>query len=144
MVLSNSRGASHRALFTGGEAMIVLSYGFKLPESGDRGSIWFPALEDDIQQLNDHTHDGSNSAALAATAIQSGTVSVPSGSWASDGTGRYKQTVTCPAGFTMDYHIQIVIASSGNLIHPTIEKLSGTTFRIYTLDNTLTYTAVFR
>ena len=126
--------------------MVVLSYGFKQPENGDRGSIWFPALNYNIQQLNDHTHDGSNSALINGAAVVAGTVSIPSASWVSDGTGRYRQDVTCPAGYTLTnvYHIQIFITSTGHPILPTIEKQSSSVFRIYTPDNTLSYTAVFR
>lgn len=125
--------------------MQVLSYGFRNPENGDKGSVWFPALNFNIVQLNSHNHDGSTSSLINAAVIVGGSVSIPSGSWVSDVTGRYKQDVTVPAGFTVDsYNIQVRITSSGHIIYPTIEKLTSTTFRIYTLDNTLSYTAVFR
>lgn len=125
--------------------MIVLSYGFKNPENGDRGSVWFPALNFNIVQLNGHNHDGVTSSLINAGIIVGGSVSVPSASWVLDVAGRYKQDVTVPAGFTIDsFVIQVKIASSGNIINPTIEKLTSTSFRIYTLDNTLTYTAIFR
>ena len=41
--------------------MIVLSNGYKLPETGDFGDVWFPALEDNIQRINTHNHDGTDS-----------------------------------------------------------------------------------
>lgn len=124
--------------------MVILSYGFKNPENGDKGSIWFPALNFNIVQLNGHTHDGVTSALINSAALVGGSVSIPSGSWTLDVTGRYKQDVTVPAGFTMDAFNILVRLSTGDLIYPSIEKLTSTTFRIYTLDNTLTYTAVFR
>lgn len=125
--------------------MQTLSYGFKNPDNGDKGSVWFPALNFNIVQLNNHTHDGATSAFITAANIQSGTVSVPSGSWTVTGTGKYQQDVTVPSGFTMDTSsMQVRLASTGHYIYPTIEKLTTSTFRIYTLDNTLTYTAVFR
>jgi hypothetical protein len=124
--------------------MIVLTYGFKQPQTGDKGSVWFAALNDNISQLNDHTHDGVTSSLISATSMVSGSVSIPSASWVADGTGRYRQDVTVPAGFNMTYNIQVIIAATGHIINPTIEKLSATTFRIYTPDNSLTYTAYFR
>jgi hypothetical protein len=44
--------------------MITLSYGFKKPELKDLGPVVFPALEDNWQQVNDHDHDGLNSAKI--------------------------------------------------------------------------------
>jgi hypothetical protein len=125
--------------------MVVLSYGFQQPENGDRGSVWFPALNANITKLNDHTHDGSNSALLNAGSISGGTISILAASWVADGTGRYKQTVTVPSGFTYDsYAIKFSLTSTGHIIYPSTEKVTTTTFTIYTLDNTLAYTAVFR
>lgn len=125
--------------------MITLTYGYKQPQNGDKGSIWFAALNDNIAQLNSHNHDGSNSAPIPSSTITAGTVSIPSGSWTLDVAGRYKQDVTTPTGYSMDTSNPLIrITSSGNVIYPTIEKLSGTSFRIYTNDPSLSYTAVFR
>lgn len=124
--------------------MQVLSYGFKRPDDGDAGSIWFPALYDCITQLNSHDHDGTDSALITSAYIQKGTVTVSSGSWSSISTGKYRQLVTVPSGFNMSDFSITTYLSTGDLIHPTIEKVSSTTFYIYTLDNTLTYTVVFR
>jgi hypothetical protein len=123
---------------------VTLSYGYINPENGDKGSVYYPALNSNITRLNGHDHDGVDSALLNAANIQKGTVTISSGSWTSNGTGSYKQDVTVPSGFNMsDYSITVYL-STGHPIYPTIEKLTATTFRIYTIDNTLTYTAVFR
>lgn len=125
--------------------MVVLSYGFQQPENGDTGAVWFPALNTNIQKLNDHTHDGSNSSLLNAANSVGGTVNILAASWVLDVAGRYKQTVTVPSGFNMDsYNVLFRETSTGNLIYPSVEKLSSTTFRVYTIDNTLALTAVFR
>lgn len=124
--------------------MQTLSYGFKLPENGDKGSVWFPALSDNIQQLNDHDHDGVDSAIISAKSILKGTVTIQSASWTADGTGRYKQTVTVPTGFNMDDFSITVRLQNSHIIHPSIDRVSSTSFIIYTPDNTLTYVAVFR
>ena len=122
--------------------MVTLSYGYKNPENGDRGSIWFPALNDNIVRLNGHTHDGSNSPLIAATAVTKGTVTTST--WSANGTGSYRQTLTVPSGFNMDDYSISVYDASGIRVLPSIEKLSTTTFRIYTLDNTFVYTVIFR
>lgn len=123
----------------------TLSYGFINPQNGDKGSTWFPAMNSNIVQLNNHNHDGVTSAPITASYITKGTVTVSSGSWVSDGTGRFRQDVTVPSGFNMDdYTIQVRLQSNGYIIHPSFEKLTTNTFRIYSLDNTLTYLVVFR
>ena len=122
----------------------TLSYGYIQPQNGDKGSTWFPALNDNIQQLNDHDHDGVTSALLPSTSITGGSVSIPSASWVLDVTGRYKQDVTVPTGYNMDDYSIIFKLSTGEIIVPSITRLTNTTFRIFGPDNTLTYTAVFR
>lgn len=122
----------------------TLSYGYIQPQNGDKGSTWFPALNDNIQQLNDHDHNGINSAPIPSTNISSGTVSIPAASWVLDVTGRYRQDVTVPAGYNMDNYSILFKLSTGEIITPSITRLSATSFRIFGPDNTLTYSAVFK
>jgi len=123
--------------------MVILSYGYKQPENGDRGSVWFPALNFNITRLNGHSHNGTDSAPINSANITKGTVNVPAASWVLVSSGKYSQVVTCPAGFNMDdYNITVKI-SGGDIIYPTIVRSSLTTFTIYTLDNALTYKAYF-
>lgn len=122
----------------------TLSYGYIQPQSGDKGSVWFPALNDNIQQLNDHNHDGVTSALIPATSVTSATVSIPAASWVADGAGRYRQDVTVPTGYTMDAYAILFRLSTGEIITPSITRLSATSFRIFGPDNTLTYEAVFK
>lgn len=123
--------------------MVVLSYGYKNPENGDAGSIWFPALNFNIVRLNAHTHDGVDSAFISSSNILNSVATVPAAAWIADGTGRYRQTVSTPAGYNMDdFAMQARILNS-HIIYPTIERVSNLSFLIYTLDNTLTYEVVF-
>lgn len=122
----------------------TLSYGYVNPQTGDPGSVWFPALNGNITQLNDHNHNGINSAPLSTSSAVGASVNIPSGSWASDGTGRYKQDVTVPSGYNMTQYSITFYLSTGEIIHPSITQLTGTTFRIFGPDNTLSYVAVFR
>lgn len=119
--------------------MLTLSYGYKKPQSPDTGDVFFPALEQDLQQLNDHAHDGSDSAPLASRSV-----SAPSGSWSATSGGTYRQLVTVPSGLSYDSCEVWVKRSTGERCYPTLERVSSTTFYIYTNDNTLTYTLLFR
>ncbi len=122
----------------------TLSYGYINPQNGDPGSTWFPALNSNITQLNDHAHNGVNSAQISGAYITSGSVSIPSGSWVADVTGRYKQDVTVPSGYNMTQYSITFYLSTGEIVHPSITQLTGTTFRIFGPDNTLSYVAVFK
>ena len=44
---------------------ITLSNGYILPENGDLGSTWFPALEANISRINSHNHNGTNGERLS-------------------------------------------------------------------------------
>lgn len=118
--------------------MQTLSYGYVKPETGDRGTVFWPALEDNIQQINDHNHDGLNSAKLLSSAVTAVTQTVLAASWSAQGGGTYKQTVTMPAGMAYDdYGIVVKLSVLGHVIYPTIEKVTATTYDIYINDNTL-------
>lgn len=122
----------------------TLSYGYKLPQDGDRGSTFFPDLEADIQQLNDHNHNGTNSAQLTIQAVAITTQAISSASWVAQGGGTFKQTVTLPGTLTYDaIAMQFRITSSKHIIYPTIEKVSGTTYDIYVNDNSIGVTALY-
>jgi len=126
---------------------LTLTYGFIKPQSGDRGSSLWTALEDNIQQLNDHTHNGTNSAKLPAQSITGVTQTIASGSWVTYGgpTGFYRQQVTVPAGFDFDV-VSISFRESGSTgaaIYPTVERVSDTQYLVYTIDNTADMVAVY-
>lgn len=127
--------------------MQTLSYGYEKPESGDKGTSLFTALEDNIQRVNDHDHDGNNSALLPAQNIAASTQTISSASWAAFGpTGHYRQLVTTVAGFTFDgTNIGFRVSGvNGAYIFPTVERVTNTTFYIYTTDNTLDFVAIYK
>jgi hypothetical protein len=125
--------------------VIVLAHGYKLPESGDKGSVWFPALEDNIEQCDSHDHDGVNSALIGSQNVQSGLVNANAADWGvAISPGTYRQLVTVPTGFTWNGANKEVRLSTGHIVFPTLEKVSASTFYVYTNDNSLTYTISFR
>jgi hypothetical protein len=121
----------------------TLSYGFIKPATGDKGSVFWPALETDIQKMNDHTHNGSNSARISAAASTAVKQDVSAAGWTLD-SGIYSQTVTLPSALTSvggtydDYAIEIRNGSTGDRVFLQTRKVSSTSFAVDTNDNSLT------
>src|SRR5690348_3657565 len=95
--------------------MLTLTYGFKKPETNDKGNQFFPALELNAQLTNDHSHNGTDSALLPTVSLVKSTQSIASGSWSATSGGRYRQEVTLPAGFTFaNTQMSFVITGGGS------------------------------
>lgn len=124
--------------------MQTLSYGFQKPQSGDKGSVFFPALENNFQQLNDHTHDGSNSSPLTAKSSTAVTQAISSGAWVDQGGGTYRQTVTMPSGIAWDTHaIELRDSSTNENMLLRVAKVTATTYYVYINDNSVSLTALY-
>lgn len=117
------------------------SNGYKKPEIDDTGDTWFPNLEDNIDRVNSHDHDGANSELLTPT-----TQTISSGSWTDIGNDTYSQVIDVTdanANFTYDaIGIQFRL-SNGDLVYPVVEKTTATTYTVFTNDSSQTYTAVY-
>jgi hypothetical protein len=87
---------------------VVLSFGYIKNQSGDKGSVFWPDLEFNIQRINDHSHNGVNSTRLDSTSIDPITQTVPNTGWASLGDGNFKQTITVLAGVNLDKKVPII------------------------------------
>lgn len=130
-------------------ASTILSRGFKKPTAPDAGSIWFTDLETNIDQLNDHTHNGANSAPLAKTQ------SILKAAWVDDGTltGTYKQTITLPTltNGAISYQLKFdeistefrVADANTDRVFPRLKKLTANSYEIYVNDNSLDLTALY-
>ena len=121
--------------------MQTLSYGYLKPDNPDTGDQFFPAMEFNIQRLNDHNHDGSNSAPLTTVSQN-----ILPGSWvaAPIGGGLYRQLVTIPAPFDYDVCAIFFKLSTGEVVYPSVERVSTSAYYVYTNDNSLTYVAYYR
>ena len=118
----------------------TLTYGLKKPVNPDTGATFWSDLEFDITQLDAHTHNGATSAPVVKTQ------SISSANWGSDlGGGTYKQTITLTGSLLFDsISIQIRLTdSTTDIIHPKIEKLTSTSYYIYTNDNSKSFTALY-
>ena len=122
--------------------MLTLSKNYLKPQNGvDAGSVWFPAMETNIQLLNDHTHNGSDAAQIAVT-----TQSILAANWvaAPIGGGLYKQTITMPSPFQYDSTDIFFRLSTGEIWVPTVTRAGANSYVIYINDNTLAVTAFYR
>ena len=124
--------------------MLTLSYGYKKPEDQDRGAVVFPALEDNIDRLNDHKHDGVDSAPLSAASVVASTSTLASGGWVFVADSIYKQVVTTPVGLTFDNTIKEYLLDTGYTFHPTVRRLSSTQFEVYINDNSVAVTVTYK
>lgn len=123
--------------------MLTLTYGFKKPQNGDKGSVFWDALALNCQLVNDHTHDGTNSAKLTAFATTAYTQPL-AGPWVLVANGVYRQLVTVASGHLVDdYNISFRDTTSGYAYLLSYEKVSSTTFYVYINDNSVSVTAVY-
>ena len=74
----------------------LLTYGRILPQTGDDGSVWFPALESNIQRDDAHTHDGVNAPLLPPSSIDRTQVSIADSDFSVNTDGWYEASVTIP------------------------------------------------
>jgi len=122
----------------------TLSFGFVKPVTGDKGSVFFPILEADIQQLNDHTHNGANSSKLTAASSVSVTQAVSAAGWSLVADGRYRQLVTLAGGLLYDeVAISFKDQTSQEVLLLGITKNSSTSFYVYSIDNTIALTVSY-
>lgn len=123
--------------------MLTLSYGYKLPQAGDRGATLFQALEDNITRLNGHTHNGTDSAPLTAQAVVAITANILLGAWIAYADGLYRQLVTIAPGFDYD-KVQIGFRlTTGEFVYPAVERVSATQYYVYTNDNSKSLVALY-
>lgn len=118
--------------------MLTLSFGFKKPLSNDKGPQVFPAMEDNIQQLNDHTHNGVNSSKLPGSSLEPTTQVLLAAGWVLVANGHYNQTATLPGGLLYDkVTLRFRLNSTGHDVFPTVLKASATQYTVYFDDPSL-------
>lgn len=115
--------------------LTTLSKGYEKPTNPTYGDLFWPALERNIQRMNDHTHDGFDGAQIAAN-LQT----VDSADWGADlGGGSYRQLLTMPGALVFNDTRIEVRRDDGQVVYATIERVSFNTFYLYTNDNTQSY-----
>lgn len=124
--------------------MLTLTYGYKKPQTNDRGNVFFTPLENNIQQLNDHYHNGVDSALIPVSSLTKSTASILAAGWSATSGGRYRQEITLPAGFTYANTTIKFTTAAGNQAFLTLELGSAANkYYVYVNDNTLALTALY-
>jgi hypothetical protein len=123
----------------------VLTFGQKIPEAGDRGVPLFQDLEDNFTRLDSHNHDGVNSPLLTAQSFVGIAQTILAANWVTYGgpIGHYRQLVTMAPGFLFNTSKIGFRTTAGQYIYPTVERVSNTTYYLYTIDNTSDVVAVY-
>jgi len=112
--------------------MQTLSKGYKLPQTGDFGTDWFPALEDDIQQLNDHAHNGIDSELISSLYVTAQISSILIAAFTNISPGVERATVTVPGGqLVNNFAITLKDPTTKEVLYLRLEKLNATQFYVY-------------
>ena len=123
---------------------VVLSFGYIKNQSGDKGSVFWPDLEFNIQRINDHSHNGVNSTRLDSTSIDPITQTVPNTGWASLGDGNFKQTITVLAGVNLYKKVPIIFdALTTKLLNLSCHITSASTYDVWTNDSSLSLKVIY-
>lgn len=122
--------------------MLTLSYGYKKPQDGDLSDLWFDEISNNMQLLNDHNHNGTNSSKISAKGVQAFTQSLPNSGWAPFGS-IYSQSVTIPSGELYDNYAIVFKTTAGEPVYLSVVKTSSTTYTIYSNDSTLGLVAYY-
>lgn len=127
--------------------MQILDYLYKLPETKDPSggaNGWFAALAYNISRLATHNHDGTTAAKINIKNLTKQHQTIDSEDWGADlGGSRYRQTITVPEGLTLDDVSMRFIDGSGNVVYPTIQNTSDTSYTIDVNDDSLTLTVIY-
>lgn len=134
-------------------------YGYLNPITGDlsKGANgWMHSLNFDWDRIDGHTHNGIDSAFLTPAAVVPATVTAVSGGWGANTGGSglpsagYVQTVTTPpaVGEINNFSVTFRQSSSGVKQYQPLElfytRVTGTSFYLYSNDNSIDVLCVFR
>lgn len=120
----------------------TLSNGYIKPDTGDRGNVFFPALESNIERVNDHNHDGANSEKLTASSIEAILDTINPGDWVLQASGLYRALVSMSGSLEFDTK-GIQLRANNKPIYADMEKVTNNSFYVFVNDNTLTITVLY-
>lgn len=124
------------------------TYGYKKPSIGDKQNVWTSALEHNIDRGDLHAHDGITAPKIESKNLTKTIQSINNTGWTLISNGNYQQTVAMAAGYAFSTGLSIKFFVDGGLedsaeVYLSIEKVTDTSFKIYTNDNTLSLKAVY-
>lgn len=104
-----------------------------IPQTGDNGGVFFPALESNFEKIDKHTHDNIDSAAIPSTNVLLIKATL-SGVWEEYGSG-YRQKVQVPAGKKYSDFIVLFKDLEGDQLFLDTEKDPDDLTKYYVLSN---------
>lgn len=109
----------------------TLSNGYKLPQDGDLGDTWFDDLEDNIQRVNDHSHNGIDSEKLDSSALEALSATIGSGDFTLV-SGEYTYQLTLPSAMQVDTtNITFRDATTREPVYIRFERFSITQINVF-------------
>jgi hypothetical protein len=124
----------------------TLSKGYRQPENGDRS--WYGDLNFNIERLNDHQHDGVDSAQIQLRHIVKQSQVIADTDWGPDlGGATYSYSVTMPSGLAFTdaqlRFVEVTGTNTGVEIHPTVIQTAAGAFDVLVNDNTMTVKVIY-
>lgn len=127
--------------------MQTLTYGLKRPDSGDKGDVFFPALEENITQLDAHTHDGVTSPKIPSSSVEAVSQNVAAASWSDQGGDIYRALVTMPGSLQFDTSTLSFEINSGSDVgsrfFPSVTRVSANSFYVFINDDSLDIKVIY-
>lgn len=105
----------------------TLPFGRIKPATGEKGNIWFPALENNLEKDDAHSHDGVTSTKLPPSSISKVLVAVPDGDFAVQPNGWYRATVIVSSIDPKNANIKFYLNSTSERLNLYWEWASITT-----------------
>jgi hypothetical protein len=115
---------------------------YEKPAAGDQGNTVFDILEEYMERMAVHNHDGGDSKEISlniAKDIDTFVIGVDL-VWSSLGNGEYRATIPVPGATTFDASIRkLFYAPTATTVfkefYPTVEKIDNTSFYVYSNNN---------
>lgn len=121
------------------------NYSYEVPTTGDDSlgaSGWMQTIRDFMLRIIDHTHDGDDSARLTSAAIDAHTSTTGTG-WGAATNGVVSQVIAMPTDMEYDKYKLEFRTAAGLTVLLKHEKVTATSYRVYTNDATQNYTVLF-
>lgn len=125
--------------------MRISDYGYKVPQINDNGSVVADAIEDTIDQLALHAHDGITSAALSPNAVTTQEQTIEPADWELVSTGLYREAKTMPIGLEFNKTPpRFFRYDNGAELYLSYRRTDTGAFEVFTWDNSLKVRVVYR
>jgi hypothetical protein len=127
-----------------------LTYGLTNPVTGDKGSVFFPVIEENFSDIDAHNHEGGTAPysgrKLSSNALNLTTQSLLAGAWlpVAGKLGLYYQAVLIPNGMLFANKLPFFRETvTGNPLLLSCERVDATHFNVFINDSSLAVTVTY-